>query len=96
MTETRPVVSPVLVLRHRGGRVETLGGRAVVVDEDALLRKGACLYEVWHEDGVDTYDKLHPALLALWFAHLNGERAYMYALNREGNPVALIDLGGEE
>lgn len=89
------VGEPLLVVRHRGGRVEALGGRVVFVDEEQLLRKGAQFYQVDYGYGTDTFPKLYPAVLALWFAHLNGERAYLYALDREGTPVALFHLGGE-
>ncbi len=54
--------------------------------------KGAVLYELHYDDYTDIYDKLYPAILALWYAHQSGYNAYLLALNREGEAVDRIEL----
>lgn len=83
---------PVVVVRHHHGRVDTIGGEVVFVDEERLLMKGAVLYELHYDDYTDIYDKLYPAILALWYAHQSGYNAYLLALNREGEAVDRIEL----
>ncbi|RTH02378.1 hypothetical protein CSW47_10755 [Thermus scotoductus] len=91
---------PVVVVRHHHGRVDTIGGEVgkvaptglTFVDEERLLMKGAVLYELHYDDYTDIYDKLYPAILALWYAHQSGYNAYLLALNREGEAVDRIEL----
>lgn len=83
-------MNKVLVLRHWRGGTESFGAEVVLVDERELLRRGAVLYEVHSPEGVEVYDDLYSALLSLWYAQEEG--AVLYALDREGRPVARVAL----
>ncbi len=77
----------VVVVKHHTGWIEVLGASPVFLDESALLRKGAVLYQVVTEDGNEIYEKLHPAAVAWLYARLRGQVAYLEALDREGRVV---------
>ncbi|WP_243028980.1 hypothetical protein [Thermus albus] len=90
MTETRDAV---VVFRHWSGRVDILGGKALLVDEKDLLSQGAALYYLYYGDGrYEVYEEAFLATLALWYASQTDSGAYLEVVDRNGYTIAVIGL----
>jgi hypothetical protein len=80
-----------IVLKRLDGEIEVYGGKALVIDEAQIVRRGVHLYGVLTEDGEEIYEDIHLALVALVYAFLQGYQPVLVGYDREMQPVYIFE-----
>ena len=81
-----------IVLKRLNGEVEVYGGKAYLIDESQLVRRGVHLYGVLTEDGEEIYEDIHLALVALVYAYLQDRRPVLIGYDREMRPIYTLEV----